>query len=239
VRVAIHSSKTVLTTILTASSLLISLQGFQLVQADSKNEGVFAIDSKPYGVSYEDWTIKFWQWLLSMPVDVNPTTDTTGERCAQEQEDSPVFFLVGAGGGVVERTCTVPAGKAILVPVGSVECSFAELGEFGGKTEEELHTCAEEDQSSNPLLFLSVDGREFKELESYRIHSRAFDVNFPPNALFAAEPGPSRAVSDGYWIILEPLPVGEHEIHFKNSLTNPKTGALFFSDDVKYHLIVQ
>jgi hypothetical protein len=239
VRVPIYSSKTILTTILTASSLLISLQGFQLVQADSKNEGVFAIDSKPYGVSYEDWTIKYWQWLLSMPVDVSPRTDTTGERCTQEQEDSPVFFLVGAGGGVVERTCTVPAGKAILVPVAHVECSFAEFSEFGGETEEKLHTCAEEDQSSNPLLFLSVDGREFKELDSYRIHSRAFDVNFPSNALFGAKAGPSRAVSDGYWIILEPLPVGEHEIHFKNTLTNPKTGALFFSDDIKYHLIVE
>jgi hypothetical protein len=238
VRVPIQSSKTVLTTILTASSLLISLQGFQLVHADSKNEGVFATDSKPYGVSYEDWTIKYWQWLLSMPVDASPRTDTTGERCAQEQE-GPVFFLVGAGGGVVERTCTVPAGKGILVPVASVECSFAEFGEFGGATEGKLHTCAEEDQSSNPLLFLSVDGREFKELDSYRIHSRAFDVNFPSNALFGAKPGPSRAVSDGYWIILEPLPAGEHEIHFKNSLTNPKTGALFFSDDVKYHLIVE
>jgi hypothetical protein len=51
---------------------------------------------------------------------------------------------------------------------------------------------------------------------------------------------PSLAVSDGYWIILEPLPPGEHEILFKESLTNPITGILLFSQESKYHLnIVQ
>jgi hypothetical protein len=45
---------------------------------------------------------------------------------------------------------------------------------------------------------------------------------------------PSRAVSDGYWVILEPLPPGKHDIHFKVSLTNPTIGILFYSDDLKY-----
>ena len=206
--------------------------------ADSLNEGVFAIDSNPYGISYEDWIIKWWQWYLSMPADIHPVTDDTGERCGEGLSSLPVFFLIGGEGSVVERTCTIPAGKAIFIPVGYVECSFAEFGEFGGTTEEELHTCAEEDQSSNPILFLSVDGRQIQQLEKYRIHSRAFNVTFPENAVFGAKAGPSVAVSDGYWIILEPLPPGEHEIHFKNSLTNPTTGILFFDDDVKYHLNV-
>jgi hypothetical protein len=100
------------------------------------------------------------------------------------------------------------------------------------KTEEELHTCATEDESSNPGLFLSVDGKEFKELEKYRVHSRAFDFTLPEDPWFG-EPGPSQAVSDGYWVILEPLPPGKHDIHFKASLTNPTTGILFYSDDLK------
>jgi hypothetical protein len=206
-----------------------------ILLADSINEGVFAIDSNPYGLSYEDWTIKFWQWILPIPLEINPIFDYTGERCGEGQGSLPVFFLIGSSGSVVERTCTVPADKAILIPVGYVECSFAE---HSGTTEEELHTCAEEDQSSNPILFLSVDGRQIQQFEKYRVHSRAFNVTFPENPIFGAEPGPSLAVSDGYWIILEPLPPGEHEIHFKNSLTNPTTGILFFADEVKYHLSV-
>jgi hypothetical protein len=169
-----------------------------ILLADSINEGVFAIDSNPYGLSYEDWTIKFWQWILPIPLEINPIFDYTGERCGEGQGSLPVFFLIGSSGSVVERTCTVPADKAILIPVGYVECSFAE---HSGTTEEELHTCAKEDQSSNPILFLSVDGRQIQQFEKYRVHSRAFNVTFPENAIFGAEPGPSRAVSDGYWII--------------------------------------
>jgi hypothetical protein len=206
-----------------------------VVLADSINEGVFAIDSKPYGLSYEDWTIKFWQWLLPIPVEINPKTDKTGEHCQEGQGTLPVFFLTNGDGSFTERTCTVPAEKAILIPVGLVECSFAEQS---GTNEEELHTCAEEDQSSNPILFLSVDGRQIQQIEKYRVHSRAFNVTFPENGLFGAKAGPSRAVSDGYWLIFEPLPPGEHEIHIKSSLTNPTTGILFFADEVKYHLNV-
>ena len=205
--------------------------------ADSINPGVFALDSKPYGSSYEDWTIKFWQWLLSISSDRNPITDTTGELCGENQNSTlPVFFLAFSGGGSAIRTCDVPAAKAILVPINVVECSFFDLP--AAKTEEELHTCAEEDESSNPGLFLSVDGKEFKDLEKYRVHSRVFDVNFAENPI-GGKPGPDRAVSDGYWVILEPLSPGKHDIHFKASLTNPTTGTLFYNDDLKYTINVK
>lgn len=204
--------------------------------ADNINEGVFSIDSKPYGISYEDWTIKFFLWVLSIPSERNPSLDQTGQYCTEGQGNSSVFFLSGAGGSTVERTCTIPAGKAILVPINTVECSFLEFP--AAKTDQDLHKCAEEDESSNPGLFLSVDGREFKELEKYRVHSRAFNINFSENNIFGVS-GPTRAVSDGYWVILEPLKPGTHEIHYKGSLTNPTTGILFFTDDVKYTLNIK
>lgn len=229
----------IITTIITIAyvSIVATYAGSKASFADSINPGVFALDSKPYGSTYEDWTIKFWQWLLPIPANKNPMTDTTGERCRENQNSSsPIFFLVFLGGGSAVRTCDVPAGKAILVPVNVVECSFAEMNV---KTEEELRRCAEEDESSNPGLFLSVDGKQFKDLETYRVHSRAFDTNFPENNIFAAKPGPTRAVSDGYWIILEPLTPGKHDIHFKASLTNPTTGILFYNDEVKYTINVK
>jgi hypothetical protein len=58
------------------------------------------------------------------------------------------------------------------------------------------------------------------------------------NGLYGAKAGPTRAVSDGYYLIFEPMPPGEHEIDIKSSLTNPTTGILFFADEVKYHLNV-
>jgi hypothetical protein len=107
------------------------------------------------------------------------------------------------------------------------------------KTEDELHTCAAEDESSNPGLFLSVDGKEFKELDKYRVHSRAFNFTNSEDSWLGGESGPSHAVSDGYWVILEPLPLGKHDIHFKASLTNPITGIIFYSDDLKYTVNVE
>jgi hypothetical protein len=232
-----YSDAVFLTIIVSSIPVLIVLSMPGTTLADSINAGVFAVDSDPYGLSYEDWTIKWWQWTYNMTVETSPLFDETGELCGEGQGSLPVFFLAGAAGSVVERNCTVPAEKGILIPVSVVACSFAE---GIGTTEEDLHKCAQEDQSSNPTLFLSVDGRQIQQMEKYRVHSRAFNITIPEtapeNTVFGAKAGPSRAVSDGYWIILEPLAPGKHEIHFKSSLTNPITGILFFADDVEYHL---
>ena len=83
------------------------------------------------------------------------------------------FLLVQ--GGQSERICNISSDKGILIPINVVGCSFAE---FNVKTEEELHNCAEEDESSNPVLFLSVDGTEFKDLEEYRVHPEPLMLTF-------------------------------------------------------------
>jgi hypothetical protein len=234
-----HFGRSAVIVIMVGYVLLMAIHAdSKLSFADSINPGVFALDSKPYGSSYEDWTIKFWQWLLAFPADKSPMTDQTGELCGENQNSSsPVFYLAFLGGGSAVRTCDVPAGKAILVPINVVACFMSELAP-AAKTEEELHRCAEEDESSNPGLFLSVDGREFKDLANYRVHSRTFDIRLPENPVGGA-PGPDRAVSDGYWVILEPLSPGKHDIHFKASLSNPTTGILFYNDDLKYTINVR
>ena len=112
--------------------------------------------------------------------------------------------------GGAERTCTLPAGQHLLIPLNVVFVSFAE---FPGATEDvHLDNLATEDESSNPFIFLSIDGKDSSQLEiiggekrgekltdlkQFRVHSRAFDVNITDNPIFGL-PGPTRAVSDGY-----------------------------------------
>ena len=79
--------------------------------------------------------------------------------------------------------------------------------------------------------------RNSKELK-YRVHSKTFETSLPVNPVGGA-PGPDRAVSDGYWVILEPLSPVKHDTQFKVSLTNPTTGVLFYNDDLKYTLSVK
>ena len=45
----------------------------QAQNGNSNNQDVFTLDSQPYGVSYAEWTAKFWQWLLEQPSDNNPS----------------------------------------------------------------------------------------------------------------------------------------------------------------------
>ena len=80
-------------------SISFMLSGPRAALADSINQGVFAVESNPYGVSYEDWTTRFWQWLVSIPASKNPAADQSGEFCQEGQGTLPVFFLVFSGSG--------------------------------------------------------------------------------------------------------------------------------------------
>jgi hypothetical protein len=214
---------------------------------DNTDPRVFPLDSEPFGMSYENWTIQFWRWLCSIPADRNPVTDRTGLHCGEAQVGQPLFNLAFSDMGGAERTCTLPAGQHLLIPLNVVFVSFAEFP--GALNDDDLHRLAEEDESSKPFIFLSVDGKDSSQLEliggekltdlkQFRVHSRAFDVNITDNPIFGL-PGPTRAVSDGYWVILEALSPGPHQIHFKARLTNPLTDRLFYSVDVKYTITVR
>ena len=45
------------------------------------------------------------------------------EKCAVDQE-GPVWFLADQLGGREERTCPIPAGKAVLIPLLTGECDY-------------------------------------------------------------------------------------------------------------------
>jgi hypothetical protein len=77
---------------------------------------VLSVDSKRYGLTYGEWTAKWWQWGYSIPKDINPAYDDTGKNCAQKQ-NGPVWFLAGTYGHAVNRGWDIPAGKAILFPI--------------------------------------------------------------------------------------------------------------------------
>jgi len=79
-------------------------------QAD---EQITPVNANAYGNTYGEWSARWWQWLLSIPMDHNPNFDTTGADCGQEQV-GPVWFLASRfeGTSAVTRSCTVPAGKA-------------------------------------------------------------------------------------------------------------------------------
>jgi hypothetical protein len=201
-------------------------------RAEDVNAITYPIDSKPFGLTYKEWTVKWYQWFLATPVGHNPPD----QDCAQSQTNVNVWFLGGAGSGTLSRGCTIPAGKAIFGFIANNECSNAEYPNL--KTEPELKLCAVKGNEVN-FLEATVDGIKLKDLNKYRVQSSLFNATMANNNVFGAPAGPTKAVSDGYWLFLKPLSVGNHIIHVKNLiLADPATGKLPFVYDTTFSIKV-
>jgi hypothetical protein len=185
---------------------------------------VFPTNSKPYGLTYGDWTAKWWQWGYSIPKDINPAYDDTGKNCAQKQ-NGPVWFLAGTYGHPVNRKCNIPAGKAILFPILNSECSFAEFPKL--KTLSQLYICAKTIQDQVTTLNASVDGVPISDLQKYRIQSPPFNFTLPQNNILGLQSNiTTQAIADGNWVFLKPLSPGSHKIIFRGGVQQERANML-------------
>jgi hypothetical protein len=173
--------------------------------------------------SLPELTAEWWQWALSIPTPQNPQLDTTGEKGVLGQR-GPVWFLAGVFGGVTAtRTCSVPEGKALFFPViNDVEINTPNVcGSGPGNVSVKiLRATSAANMNGAVNLSVTVDGIAVKNLR--RVQSDVFEVALPADSVFVAPCYPlpvpdgvySPAVSDGYYVLLNPLPVGNHTIHF-------------------------
>ncbi|HEY5909892.1 MAG TPA: hypothetical protein VJA21_04730 [Verrucomicrobiae bacterium] len=191
--------------------------GFAAVADEQR--GVFPLHSKPYGKSYGEWAVAQIQWTMSIPIATSPwANDTTGEFAAIGQS-GPVWFLGSSLGGSLTRTFTMPAGKAIFVPVnlwvfGAVafDCEPSVPGVVCDVPT--LYAAAAEAADAAVVLAVSVDGRPIRNLRNYRAVSPGpFGVTVPADNISGVPAGTHfPQVADGYFVILEPLSVGRHTI---------------------------
>jgi hypothetical protein len=230
----LHRQMNLTVIILIVGSIITLISLNALPSAQSQNIGTFPIVSKPYNSTYGDWSAKWWIWALSIPEENNPITDQTGENCAINQQ-GPVWFLAGTLGGSVTRECDVPAGKALLLSPLNIECSYAEFPAM--KTETELRDCA---QWPGASVEVTIDGVKLQEIDKYNVQSPIFDVVMPENNIFGAPAGPTEAVSGGWWVLLQPLRPGNHQLSFGGSvLDNPTTGTQSFATEATYNLNIK
>ena len=234
---------------------VVTINGQQQQQQQTVNSvKIFPPDAKPFGLSYEEHAKNYWKWVLSLPTDIGPFQDKTGEKCANGQinSNSSVFYLSGGGGGSHDRQCKVPAGKGVLIPVIHVEFSEKEVP---NASPEELSRLAKIDQDHVTSLVLEINGKKiFDEkyqngianeknsiAKQYRTHTGVFDVVFPENAMYGVSAGPSKVVADGFYIITEPLKKGVYDIVYKGSIFCDIAECLdiTFAQDMRYKLIVE
>jgi hypothetical protein len=206
-----------------------------MTSTNSSNLRLYPRGSTPFGKSWEEWAATWSKWYLEQPVGTSPANDKSGKNSSQSQNNADVWFLAGTLRGSADRTCTIPAGKAILFPIVVKDCSFAEYPNL--KTESDLRKCAAKDEiDSVGRNEVTVDGTELQNADKHRVQSTLFEFTFPENNVYGVKPGPTQAVSDGYWVFLEPLPPGDHEIYFVGE--HPEKNGGTFKTEVKYHLTI-
>ena len=203
------------------------------IRADSMNPGVFSKDSAPYGIPYGEWLAKWWQWSFSIPTSQHPRDAYTPEKCTLNQK-GPVWFLADQLGGQEERTCTIPAGKAIFIPLLVGECDYS-MPDV--KSDEALRRCAMAGNEYG-VIEANVDGVKLKSLEQYRTQSGFFNITIPEDNIYGSRAGTFRALTDGFFVFLEPLPPGKHDVHLKVSVLNPIKQQYNYNADWTYHLII-
>jgi hypothetical protein len=207
----------------------------------------------PNSGQYADLSVQWWQWAYSQPVSANALFDTTGADAGNGQPTKRnIYFLagllviteVGADGQLIaqaDRTITIPTGTRLFFPLLNTEQD--NLGSPITYTVDQLRQFAKDAEDNPTELHASIDGVPVQDLTAYRVQSPVFSYSMPSFAPpdqnvaqffgidFAGTVSP--AVGDGYYLLLTPLPRGEHVINFGG--TN-RSGS--FALDITYHITV-
>ena len=217
---------------------------FLVPTAALSEDGPFGIlvppNSTPFGMTFGEWSARWWQWAFMPPVDQGPYNwpNETNPDCSIGQL-GPVWFLVGysPSPGPVTITCHIPSGKVLFFPIINVECSNLESDPFFGATPEARRQCAQRDIAGIVELKTTIDGQSIKNLTKYRAQSPDFDFTVPPppNALGISIGAFGQSGADGYYLMPIPCP-GHHTIHIVGELQNSSLGD--FKIDTTYQLTV-
>ncbi len=216
-----------------------------------QNPGILPPQAHPYGKSYGQWLGAHWQWLYSIQTASHPLFMDGSVDLSLHQPEGPVWFLGGtftttpapAGGvvGIVHRTGTVPAGKALFFPI--IDSEWDNAGNPPTTfTTAELRAFAKAQMDTATDLACVIDGISVSGMSDvlstpYRVTSPVFSYTLPAtdnvDQFFGFDISGlvTGAVADGVCLMLVPLPVGQHTIHFTGALPG-------FVLDITYHLTV-
>lgn len=204
-------------------------------------------EKESFGKSRAEWNAEWWRWYYEASYERHPVLDETGEHCQENQPGGDVFFLAGTfGGSEVTRSCTIPAGVHVWVPL--VTFASDNGGVADPAPDDENRAAAEEtaDTVRSEDLNLEIDGCAVGDIIQYRTGISTFSYDCPVGDCIYEHWGSSfsghvePAYSDGYGVLLPPFSAGEHTIHFRGGTAwGTDEADDDFTVEVTYNLTVE
>ncbi len=217
---------------LTLCALLLSMPGIAKDQGgNGGNPGVLPPQSNAFSASYGEWVARWWQWMGAFPAEISPGFDETGEDAARGQSghvwflaDCPPFML--GPQDTITRTVDIPAGKALFFPVCMlpwltipgldfpIEDPPIDPIEWFLENEDWIRPIYETYMNGVSELVCTIDGKMVQDIEQYYIESPVFGM-YADEAIGWPSDYYAACIADGVWLMLSPLSVGNHTIHFR------------------------
>lgn len=166
----------------------------------------------------------FWRWLQGRDPKRHPALDRSGQFCAEGQSGALWFLAGGAAADRIERTCAIPFGSSIVVPV--ITALFPSNDLATCKATAEVTKLAPYSMQNS---FLEINGKRFDRLQGYS----ASQSNCA-EAVVDGKPVAANSVWMGMWVPLRPLPRGEHTISFGG-----RVNAINVDRQVTYKIVVR
>jgi len=207
----------------------------------------FEVGSSPYNVTDKEWAAKWWQWYVSVPKTQSPNNPDyphhiTNQTCSVFQDpSSPVFFLFTpyVEEKAADRTCDVPKGKAILIPIVNGEMDTGDPTLTENSTKGLIDTATS--GNNNAVISVKLDGAtlDFNQDQKYRILTAPFNITLPEHNLWEEKekPGTYTGVAEGYFLFLKPLASGNHTLYYEAGTGEPNPNQ--YAQSVTYHLNVK
>jgi hypothetical protein len=200
---------------------------------------------------------EFWQWAYSMPYDENhPLYDDTPPESMESSEadtgnvlflGSEIFHEDTTTPVAVERDITIGTGEKIFIPLLNGEASEIEREQAGYPEGQSLPDVVDSwfwDENGEPYynIAVKIDDEDVDNPEQYFATSQPDEFGPLPagSALEkmgydeATEGATSEFAAAGYYLLLPPLPPGEHTIEIVASTPDGS-----WSQSVIYNITVE